>query len=51
VEDKVVGHKRYANPAWSLDMPYSPRNTVSGQKASHKAHRGTLGQSPKERHS
>ena len=49
MEDGVVGHKRYANPAMSLDMPYSPRNTVFGQQASHKAHCGDLGQSPEGR--
>jgi len=42
VEDGVVGHERYANPIWSLDRPYSPRNIVSGKQASYEAHRGLL---------
>jgi len=48
VEDGVVGHRRYANLTRSLDMPYSLENIVSGKQATHEAHRGALGQSPKE---
>ena len=49
MKDRVIGHKRYANPSRSLDMSYSPRNIVSGLQASHEAHRRALGQSPEKR--
>ena len=48
VEDAVVGHKRYANLAKFLDMPYSLGNIMFGKQATHEAHRGALGQSLEE---
>jgi len=51
VEDGVVSHKRYANLVRFLHMPYSLRNIVSRKQATHEAHHGALGQSPKERRS
>ena len=50
-KDEMVGHKRYANPARSLNMPYSLGNIEFGWQSSHEAHRGALGQSPEERRS
>jgi len=44
----VVGHRRYANLAMSLDMPYSLENIGSRKQVTHEAHRGALGQSFKE---
>jgi len=43
VEDGVVGHKRYGNPARFLEMAYSLGNIVSRKQATHEAHRGALG--------
>jgi len=43
VEDGVVVHRRYVNPASSLDMPYSLGNIVPRKQATHKAHYATLG--------
>ena len=51
VEDGVIGHRRYANLARSLDVPYSLGNIMSGKQATHEAHRGALGQSPKQQRS
>jgi len=48
-EDGVVVHRRYANPARSLDMPYSLENIRSGKKATYEAHHGTFRQSPEKR--
>ena len=45
----MVVHRRYANLARSLDMPYSLGNIGSRKQASHKG--GALGQSPEERRS
>ena len=50
-EDGVVDHKRYVNPARTLDMPFSPENIGSGWQASHETHRGALGQSLEEQRS
>jgi len=50
-EDRVVVHRRYVNLARSLDMPYSLGNIGSEKQATYEAHRGAVGQSPKERHS
>jgi len=47
----VVGRRRYANLARSLDMPYSLGNIVFGKQVTHEAHHGALRQSPKERRS
>ena len=47
----VVGHRRYASLARSLDISYSLENIGFGKRATQKAHRGTLGQSPEERRS
>ena len=43
-EDGVVVHRRYVNLDKSLDMPYSLGNIGSEKQATHKAHRGALGQ-------
>jgi len=50
VENRVVGHRRYANLARLLNMPCSPGNIMHGKQATQKAHRDTLRQSPKELH-
>ena len=50
-EDGVVVHMRYANLARPLDMPYILGNIGSGKEATDKAHRGALGQGPKEQRS
>jgi len=50
-KDGVVVHMRYANLPRSLDMLYCLANIGSEKQAIHEAHRGVLGQSPKERHS
>ena len=50
-EDGVVVHRRYANLARSLDMPYSLRNIRPGRQATHEARCGAFEQSPKEQRS
>ena len=50
-EDGMVVHRRYVNLTRSLDIPYSLGNIGPWKQATHAAHRGTLGQSPKELHS
>ena len=45
----MVGHRRYANLARSLDMPYGLGNIRSEKQATHESHHGVLGQSSEER--
>ena len=47
----MVGHKKYANLARSLDMLYSLENIASMKEATHEPHHGALGQSLEERRS